>query len=139
MNLTQNLYACAFCPTSFPGASLLVNHVYMKHEHSKPKKDEGNINSPVQKLEKKDQVQDLSNRQSQDKELKTGYNESNDPTKKWFTCKFCNKKFSKEQNKKVHERIHTGEKPFSCNFCDRKFNQLYAKQVHELIHTSPCT
>jgi uncharacterized Zn-finger protein len=38
-------------------------------------------------------------------------------------CKECGKEFNEKGNLKIHERIHSGERPFKCNFegCEHSF------------------
>ncbi|GFQ84820.1 tissue-resident T-cell transcription regulator protein, partial [Trichonephila clavata] len=48
-----------------------------------------------------------------------------------FSCSICGKKFNRNDNLKVHERIHSGQGRYSCNYCDYSANQL----IHVKQHT----
>ena len=52
MKMTENPYACAFCTSSFPIASLLVSHV--QHDHSKANTEDKNVDRNSQDKDKND-------------------------------------------------------------------------------------
>lgn len=51
-----------------------------------------------------------------------------------FSCRFCNREFTKKSRKMDHENLHTGATPFMCVHCGRRFRQKETWQDHEREH-----
>lgn len=46
----------------------------------------------------------------------------------------CSKEFKSEYSLKLHQLIHTGEKPYDCPLCQTAFNRRDKLKRHMLIH-----
>ncbi|XP_068626026.1 zinc finger protein Paris-like [Battus philenor] len=49
-------------------------------------------------------------------------------------CSFCDYKASNAEQVKIHERLHTGEKPFACQECGAGFHRKSSYLQHIAIH-----
>ncbi|XP_048004210.1 oocyte zinc finger protein XlCOF26-like [Leguminivora glycinivorella] len=59
----------------------------------------------------------------------------NNIRKTFYSCVFCETKFTRKSHLAIHERSHTGEKPFVCEFCSKGFISNSVLTSHKRIHT----
>lgn len=52
-----------------------------------------------------------------------------------FPCEICGELYSRLDNLRVHQRMHSGEMPFKCKYCNRPFRWAGALRSHEAGHT----
>ena len=49
------------------------------------------------------------------------------------SCSFCGKSYPKPNRLRVHERLHTGEKPFACRGCGKAYRSKSSLLNHKKI------
>ncbi|XP_017295291.1 zinc finger protein 354C [Kryptolebias marmoratus] len=56
-------------------------------------------------------------------------------TKKHVVCAVCSQVFSSAAALKLHQQVHTEERPYTCRHCGKGFAQPNNLKVHLLVHT----
>mmetsp|Transcript_19674 Transcript_19674/g.17426 ORF Transcript_19674/g.17426 Transcript_19674/m.17426 type:complete len:145 (+) Transcript_19674:3-437(+) len=49
-------------------------------------------------------------------------------------CNICFKYYADNTRLKIHQRIHSGEKPYKCNLCEKRFSDKSALRQHVKRH-----
>ncbi|KAK1877836.1 Zinc finger protein Gfi-1 [Dissostichus eleginoides] len=57
------------------------------------------------------------------------------PNRDGKSCEFCGKTFATPSAVRIHNLVHTGEKPHRCSFCGKGFTQKCNLKSHLRIHT----
>lgn len=59
---------------------------------------------------------------------------SNNPPNESLRCDVCHQYYSRRDNLRVHQRVHTRVRPYQCRFCAQRFRWLGALRNHEANH-----
>uniref|UniRef100_A0A336M3Y1 CSON009405 protein n=1 Tax=Culicoides sonorensis TaxID=179676 RepID=A0A336M3Y1_CULSO len=62
----------------------------------------------------------------------------NDPetNTKYYVCKICEKKFTRQTHVKRHMLTHSSIKPYKCQHCEKSFNRSDHLQKHAILHSN---
>uniref|UniRef100_A0A240PK85 C2H2-type domain-containing protein n=1 Tax=Anopheles epiroticus TaxID=199890 RepID=A0A240PK85_9DIPT len=141
------LYDCKQCAKSFNGWIKLKMHVQLEHSAEPPSfacSECGKSFVVRSRLkahlkthsDRKDHVCEECGSSFVSKGLLKRHRRTRHSTELLFECKLCTKKFAGAEKLKIHQRVHTGERPFECTFCSRTFIHFSDRKRHEMAaHT----
>lgn len=109
---------CDYCPKMFSSKGILKNHVYAMHTPNEKK--------PKYSCDICGHVTTSLNR------LKTHQFLHVPDDQKPFHCQYCKKGFIKQEDKNIHEMIHTNERPYQCKICGKGFKTRVDTRDHHL-------
>lgn len=103
-----------------------------KQEHS-PKMDTAHLNSRKVNADKYQDEEDKFTISKRTKKVRTtrGRRTSSNSS---IPCKICHQLYSRKDNLRAHQRVHSGEKPYSCSECSVQFRWLGALRSHQASH-----
>uniref|UniRef100_A0A182LXE0 C2H2-type domain-containing protein n=1 Tax=Anopheles culicifacies TaxID=139723 RepID=A0A182LXE0_9DIPT len=140
-------YSCKQCEETFNNWIKLKMHVELEHNETPPcfpcpHCDKTFVIRSRMKAHlkthsaRKDHTCDVCGSAFVNKGLLKRHRRSLHSTDLLFECKLCSKKFAVVEKLKIHQRVHTGERPFECSFCPRTFLHFSDRKRHEMaIHT----
>uniref|UniRef100_A0A182NEQ2 Uncharacterized protein n=1 Tax=Anopheles dirus TaxID=7168 RepID=A0A182NEQ2_9DIPT len=140
-------YDCNQCGKAFNRWSRLREHVEQEHSESPPRFEcpecgkafvvRSRLKAHMQiHSNRKDHVCDVCGDAFVNKGLLKRHRRALHSTELLFECKHCTKKFAVAEKLKIHQRVHTGERPYGCGFCHRTFSHYTDRKRHEMAsHT----
>ena len=120
----SQMFSCSVCSLVYTSQMDLTNHIKSNHDNLRVTMlSSGEIKPQPSSSSQSPVITPAHTQKQVDKDNPRPY-----------SCEQCEKKFTRKDYLKTHQRVHTGERPYHCEQCGKNFAETQSLKRHQQIH-----